>query len=70
MVRNSQVAKLTASKRLLIVDDEPFNLKTMGILLEMSFKQLNFPPELLGLILDKAKDGNEAIALVKSAHLN
>jgi CheY-like chemotaxis protein len=53
----------------LIVDDEPFNLLSMKILLDLAFKDLQYPRELLLSLVDTAKDGAESIQLVREAYL-
>jgi len=59
----------TIDKRILVIDDEPFNLKSMKILLELAIKKLDLPLTSLMNNIDYAKDGNEYIAKVKTAFL-
>jgi len=59
----------TISKRILAIDDEPFNLQSMKILLELSIKKLELPLASLMNYIDYAKYGNEYIAKVKTAYL-
>ena len=47
------------------MDDEPFNLKGLMILIELSVKDFGLDFELLKNIIDTAKDGNESKSLVK-----
>lgn len=52
------------SKRVLIVDDEPFNLRSLQVMIKLSLKQLKVDPDIIEPYLDKAKNGREAADLV------
>ena len=52
----------------MIVDDEPFNLHSMRILLELAFKDLEYPLDLMMGQIDTAKNGLQYINKVKEAH--
>jgi hypothetical protein len=40
-----------------VIDDEPFNLKSLGIVIKLSLQQLGFNNIELKTILDFAQDG-------------
>lgn len=48
--------------RILIVDDEPFNLMSMKILIQQALKDLHLDKDLLNQRIDTATDGQEALA--------
>lgn len=56
MVRRSLMCSFTMrnfiNKRLLIVDDEPFNLQSLNVMLKLSLKQLNVDPDIIDPYLD------------------
>lgn len=51
------------TKRILVIDDEPFNIQTIMILLKSAFEQLKFPAEVIKFV-DKAQDGKQALEKV------
>ena len=54
--------------RIMIVDDEPFNLQSMMIILKAALKQLGQSPDLLDQTVEQANDGEDAIDMVKKLH--
>lgn len=64
-----KMPEYTADKRILLVDDEPFNLKSHQMLFQMAGKELGFPMELFKTLIDTAKDGLEAQQRVREAFL-
>mgnify|MGYP000847374120 FL=1 len=44
-------------KKILIVDDEPFNLMSLKFVLRACFKNMNIDPDLVGDITDQAFNG-------------
>lgn len=51
-------------KRILLVDDEPFNLFSLKILMLKAFRKYKIPKEVILNLIDTAKDGNEYIQKV------
>ena len=51
-------------KQILIVDDEPFNLQAMMVVLKVSASQLGFPPTLIDDIVDQELSGLGAVEQV------
>ena len=51
-------------RRILLVDDEPFNLLSVKVLLKTITRQLGKDPCIIDEILDSATDGIEAIEAV------
>lgn len=47
--------------RILIVDDEPFNLQSMKVIIQQSLKRLGHPKELLNDLIDVATNGDVAL---------
>jgi CheY-like chemotaxis protein len=48
----------------MLVDDEPFNLYSMRIMLQESLKQLGLPETIFNSYIDYATNGNEALEKV------
>lgn len=63
-------AKAAPEKRILIVDDEPFNLKSLKIMIEVSLKLLGMDSTLLDNYIDVATDGVQAITQVENLFYN
>lgn len=61
----SALMKNWVSKRVLIVDDEPFNLSSMRILLKLSLKKMNIDDTMLDAYIDQASNGSEAVEFVR-----
>lgn len=57
---------MNKNKRILIVDDEPFNLNSLMILIELCSKDLGVDFQYLSSLIDTAKDGFEAFEKVQS----
>ena len=51
--------------RILVVDDEPFNLQALEIILKSSLRKLGHDPEIINHITDYALNGEEAMNLVR-----
>ena len=47
------------------MDDEPYNLLGLEMILKMSFKQFNFKEEIVEILVDQACDGQEALSKVQ-----
>jgi CheY-like chemotaxis protein len=60
---NGKVYK--SSKRILIVDDEPYNILALIIIFKIALKD-KAKQEIINLIVDKAHNGQEALDLVQS----
>ena len=56
---------MAVQRRVLIVDDEPFNLMSIKTILASSLKKLNHNPNLLRDLIDEANDGAQAVQQVK-----
>ena len=52
-------------RRVLIVDDEPFNLMSIKAILKSALKKIKLSPDLLKDLIDEAIDGNQAVKRVK-----
>ena len=50
---------------MLIVDDEPFNLQSLKIIIQQSMKKLGHPKEFLDKHIDVASNGKEAVDKLK-----
>ena len=53
-----------------MVDDEPFNLIALHIILRQALRKLGYNPDLLDRILDTANDGQEAVRKVKQMYIH
>ena len=53
--------------RILIVDDEPYNIMAFLVILKVALKNPNHQ-EIVNLVVDKAYDGDEAVQKVKDLH--
>ena len=49
-----------ADKRILLVDDDPFNLQSIKIIVEIACRDLGFPMQVINRIIDIARDGIES----------
>ena len=56
-------------QRILIVDDEPYNLLGLLIILKLSFKELNYKESIVNKFVDRASNGLEALNMVKMNYL-
>ena len=56
---------LSCSYRILIVDDEPFNLQSLKVIIQQSIKKMGRPKEFLDKLIDVASNGKEAVKKVK-----
>ena len=54
-------------KRILVVDDEKYNLDAMMFLLKGSFKKMGKEEEIVDHLVDYANDGQEAIDMYKKS---
>ena len=54
----------------MIVDDEPFNLQGMLIILRSSMKKLGHNPDIIESLIDQANNGQEAVSLLALKHEN
>ena len=54
------------TKHILIVDDEPYNLLSLQMVLKLCFKQLGWKQEITEHIIDQASNGHEALQKVKT----
>jgi len=57
-----------ASNRILIVDDEPFNLFGLETVLNLAEEIIKLPPGFITKILDKASNGEEAVEAYKKLY--
>ena len=57
--------RLHGDKRILLVDDDPFNLQSLRIIVEMAIKQLKLPLDAIRRLIDTATDGLEAQEIVR-----
>ena len=46
-----------SNRKILIVDDEPFNIKAMEILIKMALQSLGMPVDIMETIIDIAYNG-------------
>jgi two-component system sensor histidine kinase/response regulator len=53
--------------RIMLVDDEPFNIKSMMVILKLSLKSMGLDPSIIDDITDFAYNGQEAVQLVKTS---
>ena len=51
-------------KRIMIVDDEPFNLQSLKVVIQQSVKRLGMNKDILNRLIDEASDGQEALNLM------
>lgn len=59
-MKRSSIIKSRSSKRILVVDDEPFNLKSMKVIIDSVLKKLGLEEEFLNSFIDQAQNGLEA----------
>ena len=59
------VEKYHCTKRILIVDDEPFNLNGLKIIFKMTLKRMDIDPRIMDDIIDSACNGKEALNRVQ-----
>jgi CheY-like chemotaxis protein len=62
--QNRMVQK--SKSRILVIDDEPFNLKAMDILLNLASKDLNFQVDMIKNMTDFCSSGKEALEKIES----
>jgi PleD family two-component response regulator len=55
------------NRKILIVDDEPFNIMAMEILIKMALQSLSLPVDIMDTIIDKAYNGKQALNKVKQS---
>lgn len=48
-------------KRILLADDEPFNLKSLKVLLELALLEMGHPKDLLSDLIDLSQNGQESL---------
>lgn len=68
--RNDVERCWTADKRILVVDDEPFNLKSIKYLIELSASRHGIPEEAIQQFIDYARDGDEYVQKVEQLFLH
>ena len=54
--------------RILIVDDEPFNLYGLENVLKLAITRCGFSTEIIDKLVDQASNGKEAVSMVKSLY--
>jgi len=54
----------------LIVDDEPYNLMGLQILLKFAFKKLGIKEEIVNEMVHEANNGQDAVNKVESNHIH
>jgi PleD family two-component response regulator len=57
------------TRRILIVDDEPFNIQGLKIILRAAYKKMHQPIDELEGLIDTAMNGQEAVDAVKRLYL-
>jgi CheY-like chemotaxis protein len=57
-----------SNRKILIVDDEPFNIMAMEILIKMALQSLGMPVDIMETIIEKAYNGKQALEKVKQLH--
>ena len=55
---------------ILIVDDEPYNLMGLRIILKLAFRQLGFKENLVDDVVHEASNGSHAVDIVEATHLD
>ena len=50
-----------SNSRILVIDDEPFNLQSMKIVLSLSMQKLEYDQEIIQSIVDYVSSGEEAL---------
>lgn len=61
MQEDLEASSIRMINRILLVDDEPYNIQAMLILLKLVFKRLNIPESYVEKIVDHASDGHQAV---------
>ena len=59
---------IESQNRILIVDDEPFNLYGLENVLKLAITRFGYSAELIEKLVDQASNGKEAINMVKSLY--
>ena len=57
-------------QHILLVDDEPYNLLSLKMIINMCFKQIGLKTETVTTLIDEACNGQEALDKVKDMHNN
>ena len=57
-----------SQNRILIVDDEPFNLYGLENVLKLAITRCGYSAVLIEKLLDQASNGKEAVSMVKSLY--
>ena len=52
--------------RVLICDDEPFNIQGLIIVLKAAIKKMGYKQQIIDDLVEKCYNGNEALGLVKA----
>ena len=63
---NQPIRGFQSCTRILVVDDECFNLKGMQVILSLSIKKLGHSQELIDCITDYESSGDQAMKRVKA----
>ena len=53
---------------ILIVDDEPYNLMGLKIILKLAFKQIGLKDNLVDDLVHEASNGKHAVDIVEATH--
>lgn len=53
--------------KILVIDDEPFNLHSLGVVIKLTLQQLGFRGISLDTVLDFAQDGKQAVDIVQES---
>ena len=59
---------IESHNRILIVDDEPFNLYGLENVLKLAITRCGYSAELIEKLVDQASNGKEAVNMVKSLY--
>ena len=59
------VTEVISKERILIIDDDPFNLVSLKILLKLTLKKLGLPEVIIEKLVDQGSNGQQAVDLFK-----
>ena len=59
------VTEVISMERILIIDDDPFNLVSLKILLKLTLKKLGLPEVIIEKLVDQGSNGQQAVDLFK-----
>ena len=62
--RQEEVRRGEAKSKILVIDDEPFNLQSLGVIIKLTLQQLGFNGVVLKTIVDFAQEGKQAVTMV------